>query len=66
MSAKSIVCLRCGKHLKFGTEVCKYCGFSFKNVLEKEQDRDEQLSKVREELKRALSTGDKLKAYYLV
>ena len=63
MSAKSIVCLRCGKHLKFGTEVCKYCGFSFKNVLEKEQDRDDQLSKVREELKSALRTGDKLKAY---
>lgn len=61
--SKSIICPRCGYHLKFNTEICKHCGFSFKDAFEKAESRDAQLAKVIEEYENALSTGDKLKAY---
>lgn len=61
--SKSIICPRCGYHLKFNTEICKHCGFSFKDAFEKAKSRDIQLAKVIDEYETALTTGDKLKAY---
>lgn len=60
---KSIVCPRCGYYLKLNTEICKHCGFSFKDAFEKAENRDAQLKKVIEEFDNALRMGDKLKAY---
>ncbi len=61
--SKTIVCPRCGRYLKFHTDLCKYCGFSFVRAFEEFDNKEGQLNDVINEYEQAINTGDKLKAY---